>query len=198
MNRACSSIPTSPTSPVEALANLSWLILYELTPPIASNFPRCKMAEGYSLVKTVVQMLNDGEKGFADIGEKLKSPELKAFFMKESTHRGAFAKEFEAELALAAGDKKDIGETATGAVHRVWGDLKASLGGSDHTLLETAEQGEDFAKKAYKEALEAQDLPSTKDSRASLDSANSHSDLTRHRESIPGQYSSVIELERIC
>lgn len=120
------------------------------------------MAEGYSLVKTVVQVLNDGEKGFADIGEKLKNPELKAFFLQESAQRGKYAKELEAELALAAGDTKDIGGTAAGAVHRVWGGLKASLGGSDHTLLETAEQGEDAAKKAYKEAVEAQDLPSTK------------------------------------
>ena len=32
--------------------------------------------------------------------------------------------------------------------------MKANLGGGDHTLLETAEQGEDAAKKAYKEALE--------------------------------------------
>jgi len=44
--------------------------------------------------------------------------------------------------------------TASGAVHRVWGDLKARLGGGDHTLLETAEQGEDVAKKAYQEALD--------------------------------------------
>ena len=28
------------------------------------------------------------------------------------------------------------------------------MGGGDHTLLETAEQGEDVAKKAYKEALD--------------------------------------------
>ena len=29
-----------------------------------------------------------------------------------------------------------------GALHRTWGDIKAHLGGGDHTLLETAEQGE--------------------------------------------------------
>jgi uncharacterized protein (TIGR02284 family) len=40
----------------------------------------------------------------------------------------------------------------------VWGDIKAKLGGGDHTLIATAEQGEDEAKKAYKDALE-QDLP---------------------------------------
>ena len=36
--------------------------------------------------------------------------------------------------------------------------LKAHLGGGDHTLLETAEQGEDAAKKAYRDALQ-KELP---------------------------------------
>jgi Domain of unknown function (DUF2383) len=88
------------------------------------------MAEGYSIVKTVVQVHNNGEKRFADIGEKLKNPELKAFFIKESAHRAACG-----GLALAAGDTKDIGGTAAGAVHRVWGAIKASLGGSDTRYL---------------------------------------------------------------
>ncbi|NYF91435.1 PA2169 family four-helix-bundle protein [Tunturiibacter empetritectus] len=119
------------------------------------------MAEGYSLVKTIVQILHDGQTGFADLGEKLKRPDLREFFLAESANRGKFATELEAELALAKGDTKDIGGTATGALHRTWADLKASLGGGDHALLETAEQGEDVAKKAYQEALEAKDLPSS-------------------------------------
>ena len=39
-----------------------------------------------------------------------------------------------------------------------WGELKAKLGGDDHTLLVTAEEGEDEAKLAYKDAL-GQELP---------------------------------------
>jgi uncharacterized protein (TIGR02284 family) len=54
-------------------------------------------------------------------------------------------------------DVKEPG-SVSGTLHRVWGDIKAKLGGGDHTLLETAEQGEDEAKKAYKDALD-QDLP---------------------------------------
>ena len=38
-------------------------------------------------------------------------------------------------------------------MHRFWGDMKGKLVGGDHTLLETAEQGEDTAKKAYQDAL---------------------------------------------
>lgn len=117
------------------------------------------MADGFSTVKTVVQVLNDGAKGFADLGEKIKDPAISSFFVKESATRAEFAKALEAELALVDGDTKDIGGTASGSLHRTWGDIKASLGGGDHTLLETAEQGEDAAKKAYKEALEGE-LPS--------------------------------------
>lgn len=115
------------------------------------------MADTNELVKTVIQVLHDGERGFADIGEHLKSPELKAFFLQESNTRGQFAR----ELQAGAGVSEDVGGTASGTVHRVWGDLKANLGGGDHTLLETAEQGEDVAKKAYKEALEDTNLPSS-------------------------------------
>lgn len=113
------------------------------------------MADTSELVKTVVQVLNDGERGFADIGEHLQSPELKTFFLQESQKRGEFAREVEAAAGLS-----DVGGTATGSVHRVWGDLKAKLGGGDHTLLETAEQGEDAAKKAYQEALSDSGLDS--------------------------------------
>ncbi len=113
------------------------------------------MADQTTLVEAVIRVLHDSSKGFPDIGEHLKDPTAKAFFIQEATTRATFARELEAELPS---DKRDIGGTGIGAIHRVWGDLKANLGGGDHTLLETAEQGEDAAKKAYKEALEGTDL----------------------------------------
>jgi uncharacterized protein (TIGR02284 family) len=110
-----------------------------------------------SAVKTVIEVLHDGHKGFAEIGEHLKDPATKTFFIEEASTRA----KFEHELKHAAGIHDEVGGTAAGTVHRVWGDLKAHLGGGDHTLLETAEQGEDAAKKAYKEALEDSDVPSS-------------------------------------
>ncbi len=112
------------------------------------------MADQQDVVKDVVQVLHDGEKGFADIGEHIKDPQIQAFFMKESQTRGEFARELES----AAGLEHEAGGTAAGAMHRYWGDLKATIGGGDHTLLETAEQGEDASKKAYAEALKKTDL----------------------------------------
>ena len=105
-------------------------------------------------VKTVIQVLHDSHKGFSDIGEHLKDPTAKRFFMEEAGIRH----KFEHELKSVVGATEDVGGTVAGPVHRAWGDLKANLGGGDHTLLETAEQGEDAAKKAYEEALKSADV----------------------------------------
>ena len=117
-----------------------------------------KLSETKKVLLGLINTLQDSQKGFADIGEHLKDETLKRYFLAESLKRANFRAELENELHRdGVKDVKETGTTA-GAVHRVWGDLKARLGGGDHTLLETAEQGEDVAKKAYAEALE-QDLP---------------------------------------
>lgn len=111
------------------------------------------MANDDKAIKNLISVLRDGEKGFADIGEHIKDTEYKAFFLAESRVRGSYAAELERAVHFVT--DADIHETGTvaGAVHRAFGDIKARLGASDHSLLETAEQGEDVAKKAYKDAL---------------------------------------------
>ena len=107
-----------------------------------------------SLITTLV----DSQKSFADIGEHLKDETLKRYFLAESLKRASFRGDLEEVLHQnGVHDIKESG-TAAGAIHRVWGDLKAKLGGGDHALLDTAEQGEDRAKQAYADALK-QDLP---------------------------------------
>ncbi|WP_263383861.1 PA2169 family four-helix-bundle protein [Granulicella arctica] len=117
-----------------------------------------KNSEMEKVVRNLINTLQDSQKGFADIGEHLKDETLKRYFLAESLKRANFRGELENELHRhGVADVHETG-TASGAVHRVWGDLKAKLGGGDHTLLETAEQGEDVAKKAYADALQ-QELP---------------------------------------
>jgi len=109
-------------------------------------------------LNSLINTLLDSQKGFADIGEHLKDETLKRYFLAESLKRASFRGELEEVLHQnGVHDIKESGTTA-GALHRVWGDLKAKLGGGDHALLETAEQGEDRAKEAYADALK-QDLP---------------------------------------
>jgi uncharacterized protein (TIGR02284 family) len=114
--------------------------------------------EVIAVLKQVINVLQDSQKGFADLGERLKDETLKRYFLAESLQRARFHGELESELHHAG--VHDVHETGTtpGTLHRLWGDLKAKLNHSDHALLVTAEQGEDTAKKAYEEALR-QPLP---------------------------------------
>jgi uncharacterized protein (TIGR02284 family) len=117
------------------------------------------MAFEEKAVRTVIEILHDGQKGFSSLGEQLKDPKAQTYFREESATRGKYATELEAALGSATGKEINEGGTASGTVHRTWGELKGKLRGDDHTLLDTAEQGEDVAKKAYEEVLTVQDLP---------------------------------------
>jgi len=117
-----------------------------------------KQHEMQLALNSLISTLLDSQKGFADIGDHLKDETLKRHFLSESLKRASFRGDIEEVLHQnGVHDIKESGTTA-GALHRAWGDLKAKLGGGDHTLLETAEQGEDEAKKAYADALD-QNLP---------------------------------------
>jgi uncharacterized protein (TIGR02284 family) len=109
-------------------------------------------------LRSVIQSLIDGQEGFQKIGEHLKDETLRRYFAAESLKRAQFRGDLEETLHQeGVHDIKEKG-TVSGTVHRTWGDIKAHLGGGDHTLLETSEAGEDAAKKAYQEAL-AKELP---------------------------------------
>jgi uncharacterized protein (TIGR02284 family) len=118
-------------------------------------------ARNYQLetaLKSVINILEDGQKGMAEIGEHLKDETLKRYFLAESLKRANFRGELENELHRHGVHDVHESGTAAGAVERAWAKLKAALGGGDHTLLETAEEGEDEAKAVYEDALE-QELP---------------------------------------
>ena len=119
------------------------------------------MAFEEKTVRTVIEVLHDGERGFESLSEQVKSPSTKTFFQEEAATRGRFATELESALSAETGKPVDEGGTASGTMHRAWAELKGKLGGSDHTLLETAEQGEDVAKKAYEEALKVTGIPAS-------------------------------------
>ncbi len=107
----------------------------------------------------LIDMLRDSHQGFTELEKNIKEPAVRTFFLKETQARANFAGELENELhRLGVKDVEQSG-MLSGRVHRVWGELKAKLGGGDKTLLDTAEQGEDVAKKAYETAL-SEPLPS--------------------------------------
>lgn len=101
----------------------------------------------------LIDVLRDSHQGFMDLEKNLQDPAARTHFLNETQVRANFSGELENELHRLG--VKDVHQSGmiSGKVHRTWGELKAKLGGGDHTLLATAEQGEDVAKKAYEEAL---------------------------------------------
>jgi uncharacterized protein (TIGR02284 family) len=117
--------------------------------------PSKDLKEVESTLRSVIQALIDGQDGFKKIGEEMKDENLKEYFLAESLTRAQFRGVLESILHQeGVHDVKESGTTA-GTVRRAWGDLKATFGGGDASLLSTAEEGEDEAVHAYAKAMEA-------------------------------------------
>lgn len=112
------------------------------------------------VLNDLIQINNDRADGFdkasADIKEE--NIDLKATFEKLSGQSRKNVTEL-AGLVGKQGENPDTGNTILGSIHRAWIDIKASFGGNDRTsILEECERGEDAIKKAYKEALQENEL----------------------------------------
>lgn len=114
------------------------------------------MAENAKVADAIQELIDtcrDGEKGYREAIEHTKDPQLKSRFQQISSERGRFANELEPELARAGeGGEKSEGHVV-GALHRAWVNVKDALGGGDHSVLAWLEQGDDYAKGKYEDAL---------------------------------------------
>jgi len=120
--------------------------------------PSNTLLEVEETLHTVIDSLIDGQKEFQKIGEEIKDPTLKLYFLEESLKRAEFRGDLETILHQEGVHDIEEGGSVSATVERVWGELKAKLGGGDHTLLETAEKAEVKSVAAYAKALD-QRLP---------------------------------------
>jgi uncharacterized protein (TIGR02284 family) len=107
------------------------------------------------ILQDLIETNRDGQNGYREAAEHIKDPEIRSFFQEQSLERARFAGELEDLIREFGESNPDRSGSVAGTLHRKWIDAKSALGGSDHTILESAEQGEDSAKKAYEKALSA-------------------------------------------
>lgn len=113
-----------------------------------------------AVLNELIETCKDGAQGFTTASEDAKDASLKSTFGKYATQRAAFATELDGLVTGLRGDAADSGHIA-GVVHRGWINLKAALSGNDDkAILNECERGEDYAKKAYTDALK-ENLPAT-------------------------------------
>ena len=111
-----------------------------------------------STLNTLIETCKDGQEGFKQAAEGIRRSDVKTVFYELGQQRAKFAGELQTLVRELGGDPETTSSTA-GALHRGWINIKSLVTGKDDAaILNEAERGEDFAKKAYKDAL-AQTLP---------------------------------------
>jgi uncharacterized protein (TIGR02284 family) len=114
--------------------------------------------EAISVLNDLIETSKDGEKGFRECAEDVKSAQLKTFFNQRAQECGEAARELQRQVSSMGGDP-ETSSSLSGTVHRRWVDLKSMITGKDdEAILNECERGEDVALKNYKAALQ-KDLP---------------------------------------
>ena len=112
------------------------------------------------VLNDLIEINNDRAGGFDKASSDLSDEniDLKATFDKLSSDSRTNVTEL-AGLVGRNGENPDTGNTVLGTLHRAWIDIKASFGGDDrHSILAECERGEDAIKKAYRDALQENEL----------------------------------------
>ena len=118
-------------------------------------------------LRDLIRINNDRVTGYSKAATQTDEQELQSLFSQLSQQSRQFASELRS--LVSDNDNNVTDETTTaGKIYRTWMDVKATFGGDDrHGILASCEFGEDAAQKAYKEALEDDDL--TPDVRATVE-----------------------------
>lgn len=115
--------------------------------------PRAEALQSETAVQSVIEILVDSQEGLATVGERLQDQTLKRYFFAESLLRAEFISQLETVLRQRGVSRfRERGSTAA-VLHRTWARIKSRFVGGDHTLLVTAEQGEDAVIEVYSKAL---------------------------------------------
>src|SRR6266481_8210260 len=111
--------------------------------------------EVVSVIDDLIQTLKDGQEGFKQAAEGVKTPQLKSLFNEYSSQRSQFATELQSQARSLGGSQPEESGSAAGALHRTWINLKSAItSGDDHAILAECERGEDSAVNEYKKAIE--------------------------------------------
>ncbi|MBA1272328.1 PA2169 family four-helix-bundle protein [Stutzerimonas azotifigens] len=114
--------------------------------------------ETISVLNDLIETSKDGEKGFRECAEDLKSPQLKTTMTQRAQDCASAVAELQ-QLVRSLGGDPETSTSMSGDMHRRWVDLKSMLTGKDdEAILNECERGEDVALKSYRKALE-KDLP---------------------------------------
>ena len=158
---------------------------YEATKPMTTD---ADAISGNALNKTLsnddvisklnglIEICKDGQDGFKTASEGIERSDLKTTFYEFSQQRSEFSGVLQELVRSLGGDPEKSGSFSA-AIHRGWIDIKSAVTGkNEESILNECERGEDYAKEAYADALQAK-LPANI---ADVVSQQSHAVLAAH------------------
>lgn len=110
------------------------------------------------VLNDLIRINNDRVTGYSKAAAQANENDLQSLFSQLAQQSRQFATELR---SLITDPDKDVTDetTTAGKIYRAWMDVKATFGGDTRKgVLASCEFGEDAAQKAYKEALEEDDL----------------------------------------
>ncbi len=113
-----------------------------------------------SSLNDLILINNDRIVGYENAMDEVEGndSDLKSVFSQMASESREYKDQLAAEVSKLGGEVAD-GTTNSGKIYRVWMGLKATFSGDDRqTALNNSEFGEDAAQKAYKLALEDDDV----------------------------------------
>lgn len=103
-------------------------------------------------LQELIQVNLDSRDGFLEACENVEDLSLGSMFREVAAERNSQASELRSLIASHSQQPADAGSYSA-AVHRMWMDLRAAMGGGSAAMLSEAERGEDYIKKKYEEAM---------------------------------------------
>ncbi|WAC72164.1 PA2169 family four-helix-bundle protein [Roseateles sp. SL47] len=105
-------------------------------------------------LNTLIETSKDGEYGFLNCAEHVRSASLRDVFAKRAADCREASAELQQMVRQQGGKPEDDGSTS-GAMHRGWVAVKGTLTGySDLAMLEECERGEDAALARYRKVAQ--------------------------------------------
>ncbi|SMB83813.1 conserved hypothetical protein [Hymenobacter roseosalivarius DSM 11622] len=136
-------------------------------PPLSDSFPLLLNAmatennDGTASLQELLLFVNDRIEGYKKAVEESKDHEMQGYYKQLVSQSQQFANELNAYLRKQ-GEDPETGTTLKGKLYRGWTDAKALLTATDEkAILSSNVYGEEWALKAYQDALDDHHLPAS-------------------------------------
>ena len=105
------------------------------------------------LLNGLIEISIDGVEGFKKCADDANDPQLKLYFQDRANSCAEAVRTLNTEVRQCGGEPK-TGGTTSGALHRIWLDIKTAITDKDNlAVLEECERAENVAVTAYESAL---------------------------------------------